>query len=807
MKGGVNILGATSSSFTLANLTVADGGTYAVKVSNTVGSVTSRNVTLTVNSQCLYSILGTIRYLKNNEVKKLAGATVSDGTRTAITDADGSYIIQNVPEGSYTLRATKPGYTITPQGFTNPFVNTLPQQSASFLAVDGDAFVEFSIKGLGYGERPLDPYDLDLNQPLTAGRVYKLLIAARDIDQDRQPTLIHGVTFDIKAQNATLGSWFAETFSWTHSSSTTVRDNNLSNVVPGEDEYGQVSLRDDYSGIRIPEDRVTSLAVLYFKAGPAGSTVKIDFDSDQWNPGNGLNKSMYYILRGIHDSPFSRNQKIFKLNQGRGFVFQAPVLAPRVAKADPTGEERPENLGGFCLPGATDCIFEELKPSACAEANGFLNMTNIASVLNLRATTLKVKVVYRDLLGNKLGSVSTELGPNAKQDYIVNDLGLLPDSIGTVCVETDANSSGSWSGDVKMYKPNTRPGGSGFDFVTSYLFTNSRKGEFQAPLNTFHIGTDPGSLVANWLSIADANTTDGKGVRGAIRYYNDQGEMVHEDKVNLPNGGRFNFPGHDAISPTNGDATGLARFVPKEVGTTEYYASLTRLFYDCGKQGICNDFLTGFVVPDRPAFAGELAGDVSTIDGLISVIELNNPGELPEEVQLQVFTEHGSQAGETTSIMVPVGATRHVVVSGNYLEANMIGSAVVSAKNRYLRALNFFYKVDDTQRLRYAFPAPMVSSSGMVQIADFNSFIENKNSVQLFNPIDQVITGNIAVLGYDGKVLESFDLNLAPHAAIRTLLSVPKDTYGTIILNASKKGLVMRNYTSGNEYTLTSTGQ
>lgn len=806
MKGGVNILGATSSMLTISNLTVADSGAYAVKVSNASGSVTSRDATLNVVPQCIYSILGTVKYWQNNELKKLSGVTISDGTRTAVSDANGSYFIPNVPEGSYTLRATKPGYSISPEGFTNPFTNTLPQKSANFLAVDGDAFVEFSIKGLGYGERPLDPFDLDLNQPLTAGRVYKLLIAARDIDQDGQPTLIHGVTFDIKAQNATLGSWFTQTFSWTPSTSTTVRDNNLSNVVSGQDEPGQVSLRDDYNGLRIREDRESSVAVLYFKAGAAGSIVKIDFDSDQWNPGDGLNKSMYYILRGIHDSLFSRNQKIFKLNQGRGFVFQAPVLAPHVAKADPTGE-RAENLGGFCLPGATDCIFEELEPSACAEANGFLNMTNIASVLNLRATALKVNVIYRDLLGKKLGSVSTELGPNAKQDYIVNDLGLLPDTVGTVCVETNANDRGGWSGDVKMYKPNTRPGGSGFDFVTSYLFTNSRKGEFRAPLNTFHIGTDPGSLVANWLSIADANTTDGKGVRGTIRYYNDQGEMVHEDKVDLPNGGRFNFPGHDAISPTNGDAIGLARFVPKEAASTEYYASLTRLFYDCGKQGICNDFLTGFVVPERPAFAGELAGDVSTVDGLVSVIELNNPGELPEEAQLRVFAENGSQMGEPNSIVVPVGATRHVVVSGSSLGANVVGSAIVSAKNRYLSALNFFYKLDDAQRLRYAFAAPMVSSPGMVQIADFNSFIENKNSVQLFNPLDQVITGNVSVLGYDGKVLESFDLNLAPHAATRTLLSVPKDTYGTIILNASKKGLVMRNYTSGNEYTLTSTGQ
>jgi len=40
----------------------------------------------------------------------VAGATVSDGVRTALTDASGQYIITGVPEGTYTLTASAPGF-------------------------------------------------------------------------------------------------------------------------------------------------------------------------------------------------------------------------------------------------------------------------------------------------------------------------------------------------------------------------------------------------------------------------------------------------------------------------------------------------------------------------------------------------------------------------------------------------------------------------------------------------------------------------------------------------------------------------
>ncbi len=46
----------------------------------------------------------------------VSGATVSDGTRQAVTDSAGKYTLGNVPAGQYTLTATASGYQIGLQG-------------------------------------------------------------------------------------------------------------------------------------------------------------------------------------------------------------------------------------------------------------------------------------------------------------------------------------------------------------------------------------------------------------------------------------------------------------------------------------------------------------------------------------------------------------------------------------------------------------------------------------------------------------------------------------------------------------------
>jgi len=56
----------------------------------------------------------------------IAGAMVSDGVRTSLTDASGQYIITGVPEGTYTLTASAAGYFISSQ-----VVSVVAEQTAT----------------------------------------------------------------------------------------------------------------------------------------------------------------------------------------------------------------------------------------------------------------------------------------------------------------------------------------------------------------------------------------------------------------------------------------------------------------------------------------------------------------------------------------------------------------------------------------------------------------------------------------------------------------------------------------------------
>jgi hypothetical protein len=64
----------------------------------------------------------------------LAGVSVSDGTRSATTDANGEYVIIDVPAGTYTLTPTKASYTFAPSTHTSVVVSTANLRGKSFIA-------------------------------------------------------------------------------------------------------------------------------------------------------------------------------------------------------------------------------------------------------------------------------------------------------------------------------------------------------------------------------------------------------------------------------------------------------------------------------------------------------------------------------------------------------------------------------------------------------------------------------------------------------------------------------------------------
>jgi subtilisin family serine protease len=127
-KDGSVIVGATVSDGTRTALTDATGkytindvpaGSYQVVASKEGYQSSSLTVTVLAGATAIAnlslsqiivtgSITGSVTDAKDGSV--IVGATVSDGTRTALTDATGKYTINDVPQGSYQVVASKAGY-------------------------------------------------------------------------------------------------------------------------------------------------------------------------------------------------------------------------------------------------------------------------------------------------------------------------------------------------------------------------------------------------------------------------------------------------------------------------------------------------------------------------------------------------------------------------------------------------------------------------------------------------------------------------------------------------------------------------
>ena len=484
--------------------------------------------------------------------------------------------------------------------------------------------------------------------------------------------------------------------------------------------------------------------------------------------------------------------------------------------------ECPVDQNGICpvvSSASLDCANDPLPSSACVGVNGFLGQINIVSVINLQAGPLRVRVDYYDLAGVRQGRASTSLQAGRKFDFIINDLGLAPDTYGTVCVTTNAAADGLWAGGVAIYKPDMRSGmpsfGESFDFALYYPFETERTGKTAVPLSTYHIGTDAAAAVANWISITDAERGDGEGLRGTLRYYDAAGTLVSQEAVNIPDGGRMDYAGHTGLTGgANIDATGLAQFTPSakaDGSRAEYYLHVARYFYDCPGAS-CSNFLAAFNLPYRPAARTALSGGISTRNSETAVLELINPRSTASRAEVELWNGAGtSLGGETRNI--PARGTQHIVVnrlaSGGYLASDTAGSASVTLAQGSASAVSVFYKLDANGRLLYAYAAPFLGNMAQVQTSQFNSFISHTNTTELVNLTAAAMVTALEFVDWQGLTVYQQDVLVPAHGTVRLEnLALPLDSYGIITAQSPTPGILMRNYMrSSSQYALTFPGQ
>jgi Peptidase family M23/Immunoglobulin domain/Immunoglobulin I-set domain len=159
LKNGANISGATSSSLTLSNVQSTDAGSYAAKISNSVGSVTSATAMLTVNgggtppsittqpqsqsatagNAVTFSVTATgtapLSYQWRFNAANISGATSSSYTKSNVQSSDaGNYsVVITNSAGSVTSANAALTVNISPSITTQPTgLNVDQGQSATF---------------------------------------------------------------------------------------------------------------------------------------------------------------------------------------------------------------------------------------------------------------------------------------------------------------------------------------------------------------------------------------------------------------------------------------------------------------------------------------------------------------------------------------------------------------------------------------------------------------------------------------------------------------------------------------------------
>jgi hypothetical protein len=443
-----------------------------------------------------------------------------------------------------------------------------------------------------------------------------------------------------------------------------------------------------------------------------------------------------------------------------------------------------ENL---CSQGV-DCYSQALGPESCVGANGFLNQVNILSLINKGESSFSATLKYRDSQGVLRGEASLNLEPATKRDIIINDLGLLQDTIGTICVSTTA-AAGSWQGGITIYKqPEDASFGSEFDYALHYPLLNPSVGRTTSPLNTFHLGVPADYFVANWISISDVEPEDGQAITGRIDYFSAQGSFLGAQSVAIPNGGRMDFDAHSVLAgPNNIDAIGSARFSPNLLGNggqAKFNFTTTRYFYDCPNLS-CSDFRTAFVVPRAGKQNAQQFGRLSDTKGEASVIELVNPSLESSEFSLLVQNALGTQTGELTSSVSNLGS-RHLLFNDQSLGTLNMNSGDAGA-------ITVFYKLDDFGNLLHAHASPLLDTSATSLHSQFNSFLGAANTAEFFNSSGATASINLQAISFNGQTVLDDILEVKAGERLRFVLPLPIDSYGILRVESDTQGVQFLN--------------
>lgn len=711
-------------------------------------------------AECLpvYTISGSA--LMSGSSQPVAGVTISGSIGTTTTAANGTYSYGGVPNGSYTLSASKPGYVVVSD--PNPIVvaganqenqNFLLACASGYAFIGGECVAVFSISGITTVDETGSPLE---------GVVISSSVGSTATNGAGQYTLnsVPSGTYTLTASKEGF-EVISDPNPVVVAGANAVNQNFVLKCVSAICSLGNPDIEIDASDgtfddfVRL-EWTTEACAVSYqlYRVETGGSVFTSPLDIAGPIPTTGQATMTFDDVSAVPNVIYDYG--VIGLDAGGDECTRSNVdqghRAGEINDCDGDGipdEVELEEGTDPCDPGSFQ---PDLQSPAFAKWNTYLSQVNYLELTADGTEGVSALVTVFDINGNVTNTQQVVLDAGQEFHVDINPLAVNKDTYGIVRIDWTAldgedRKTASLAGRMTNYRPD--PDGLNFSFVMAKQLRNAVKGKTFAMGNSF----DPqgmGYLVPNWTEIINLDP-----VERIFQYnlYNQAGEKIATYWMPVPPMGERDLnAGHE-----NGQGVYLAEVIPYE-GDTNYTMTVSR--YSSNHAG-GSEALTYNYAFAAPGIRGTAAKQFATItnasEGCNTPVNWVEVANTLDESVIATATFRNSAGLEVGSSSVALAAKEqfHFNASAMLLSGESGTVELRANKSGALIMQSVAYYHDCSNNLTQTAVASHGAIAGRArQAGTYNRYIDIENKLNVFNVSSTDV--NIDVKVYEnGNLLSS----------------------------------------------------
>lgn len=481
-------------------------------------------------------------------------------------------------------------------------------------------------------------------------------------------------------------------------------------------------------------------------------------------------RSDYLIVADEGVSPLLVNA-----NNASNRNFTAVLGAPRAGDRDGDGVSDILEQNDGTNPDDSGSYKTHLQTPIRALWNGFIDLINIAAIINKSDQSFNVTIKLHDILGNVVHQEARAIAANGETDIILNDLpGFTPNSFGLFSVEFDESLNGSVDGQMFYYRfeENLRD----YEFAFGVPFSPPSYGRSAVAFNTFNPSQDPseaGNLVAQWLSIVNLDQSSAQSF--LVKKYDQAGTLLSTTAVDVPPFGRMDLEGGHVNPGPN--SVGLNVIEPQNL-ETPYIAQLYRYGGNAGPGASPTAYSFAFPLLSRAGSGELLAAPTSTGGGAENWIEVVNTLSVEVDAELIFYNQAGEALGNRELRLLPY--EQQHFNAGALLGAGASGIVrlIPETRGSLLGTSMFYFRDALSGRITSMYGSPLQEAIGKTTEGSYNLFLGAANWLKLLNTSSETTVATVSVFAPGGVGEENVRMIELP-AFSSTQLGLHEPQYGT----------------------------